>query len=361
MKFLYTIMVLIVAASTEATTFYFDTNTNYIDFRAVPLTTWSVNGHTAWQLNPSQSIRFASQSSGIAINSFVSSLAGRNYVLYQDGVIITNVALPLTPDSTVVSVLLATNLNTSSVHEYEIVCATPISGSVGNWFETSLELDSLASVAHPQRFMWGFYGDSITAIYPSCHMTDISSPLITNTIYGDEWIFTHAVGAAMSIVGTPGGKVNTALRDATGNINTNVDGVFVQAGVNDLPDLPSGSNAFRTAYATMVTNIHVQIGAGKPVICLQPQPVSSGSQRALAGQLIQEAITGQSKTWYYSTDTYYPDTTATYLPDSTHPNAAGYSNSALAKLVIYTAYTNSLPPVTNPPSSSVIYYMPFRR
>jgi len=353
------LLCLLVASPAWAVTYWFDSTpwTTYGEFHAVPLFTGSVSGHTATQIQNSQSIRFASSTATIRIYSFISTAAGRQYMVFQDGVAISTVDLPTTPSSTMALVTLATNLNTSSFHEYEIACVSPVQGSYGSWYDAYIELDNLASAVHTNRFVWGWYGDSITGI-TSSHMTDIGSAAITNVIYADSWSVTHSIGAAMIISGVAGGKVNTTGRDSTGNIPTNVDGVAVGYGVNDLGDLPAGTNAFKAAYWTMLTNIVARIGSGKPILCFQPWPLAWDSDRALAtvaGRCIQEVIAaiGNLNIHYVSTDGYYPITTAV-LPDGTHPNAYGYTVKAASELAVFQTYTptNGTTVTTNPPPVS---------
>lgn len=308
-----------------STNYYFDSApfTTYGEFNPVPLTTTTNSGHTVKQLNPSQSIRFTSSSTSVVINTYFSTAAGRTYVLLQDGVEVGSVAIPASGSGAYADRTLATGL--SGTHEYEILCITPIQGEIGTWYDSHLVLDdnSLSAVPHPNRFVWGMYGDSITGM-TAAHQTNLASPLITDTRYGDMWIACQANGHAMNISGVAGGKVVNTGRDSTGNIPVAVDGVRVEYGINDAPDLPAGNATFQTAYGVMIDNIRTRIGAGKPIVCLRPFPTVGDSGQANIGTLIQAAIAGKADVSYVDTAGWITETTA-FMPDSLHPNAAGYA------------------------------------
>ena len=290
--------------------YYFDEApfTTYGEFNPIPVFSTTNGGHTVKALQASNSIRFASSSATIAINNYTSTAAGRTYVLFQDGIAIETLVIPATGGGSYADRTIATGLDTGSVHEYEIACVLPIQGSASNWYDSHLILDDLASVAHPTRAVLAFYGDSITGV------TDAGGT-VADTRDADMWQACTATGRAMTISGVAGGKVVNTGRDSTANINASVDQVHVRYGVNDLPDLTGGSpnTTFQTAYGDMIDNIRTRIGAGKPIYCYQPWPVSSGSNRATAGTLIQNAISGKSNVTYISTDNWYPTTVGYHL------------------------------------------------
>ena len=309
--------------------FWFDEPpfTTYGEFNPAFIFSTTSSGHTVKQLVSSGSIRFSSRSAYIGINAFVSSAAGRTYVLFQDGVAISTVALPTTPDSTYVTVSLATGLDTVSVHAYEILCITPLQGQVGSWFDAYLSLDGngIAPVTYAARQIEAFYGDSITGVTSA-------TPAIADTRLSDMWLAAQATSRAMAIGGVAGGKVVNTGRDSTSNIPTIAGRLHIRYGTNDLDDIGSTTpNAtFQTAYGVMVDNARARIGAGKPIYCYQPLPraaSTAATNRALAGTLIQAAISGKSDVYYIPTDNWVGITAAT-LPDGLHPNVSGYAELA---------------------------------
>lgn len=317
--------------------------TTYGEFNPTPVFTSTDSGHTVTQIIPSQSIRFASNSSSVGIYSYFSTAAGRTYVLNQRPVGGSNTSwtqvgsavIPATGSGAYQVFNMATGLDTSSNYEYEILLITPIllSGNQGSWYDGYVELDTgtLATVSHPKRFVWGMYGDSITGM-TSAHQTDIASPIITDTRYGDMWLATNFVNRAMVIAASPGGKVNPTLRDATAGIPANVDGVRVNAGRNDMPDLGSAipNSAYQTAFGVMVDNIRAQIGAGKLIACYKPFAAlpTDDTNRDLCGTLIQAAIVGKANVIYVNTDGWFIPDAASNMPNSPHPNALGYAQLA---------------------------------
>jgi hypothetical protein len=309
--------------------FYFDSSpfTDYGEFNPTPLTTSTHGGHTVKQLNPSQSVRFASTSTAISINSYYSTAAGRTYVLLQDGVEVGDVAIPSTGSGAFDDFELATGL--SGLHEYEILCITPMDGSSGNWYDSHLVLDadSLAAVAHEARFVWGVYGDSIALPSVAGHETDINSPLITDARKGDTWLACQENGQAMIITASGGGKVVNTGRDNTNGIPVNVDGVAVRYGINDAEDFPGGSATFQEAYADMIDNIRARIGAGKPIVCFRPLGTVTPTAQEDIGTEIQAAISGKANVSYVDTDGWISEDTD-HMPDGLHPNAAGYAEMA---------------------------------
>lgn len=317
-------------------TYWFDSApfTTYGEFNPTPVFSTTDSGHTVKELQPSQSIRFASSTAAIGIYTFTSTAAGRTYVTLQDGVQVGSYAFPASGGGSFAVYTIASGLDTSRVHEYEIICVTPLSGSASSWYDGYLELDNLASIAHPNRVVWGMYGDSITAVTNA-------SPAITDTRQDDMWIFTHATGTAMYIVGTAGGKVVNTGRDSTHNIPQNVGAVRNEYGTNDLPDLgSSGPNAtFQQAYSDMIDNERSWIGAGKPIICLQPFPRSAPNDvnRALCGTLIQAAIAGKTLVTYANTDNWWDPNNGALTADGLHPNAAGYVFLANREIPIWSS------------------------
>ncbi len=309
--------------------YYFDEApfTTYGEFNPTPVFSTTSGGHTVKELQPSQSIRFRSSSTSVAINSYYSTAAGRTYVLLQDGVEVGSYTHPATGGGAYADRTLATGL--TGTHEYEILCITPIFGNASSWYDSHLVLDadSLSPVAHPNRFVWGSYSDSINAV-TSSHMTDSGSAGISDTRYGCVWIATQANGQAMYISGVAGGKVANTGRDSTANIPTTVDGVLVEYGINDAPDLPAGNATFQTAYGVMIDNIRARIGASKPIVCLRPYGTVGDSGQANIGTLIQAAIVGKADVTYEDTDGWITETTA-FMPDNIHPNAAGYAQLAI--------------------------------
>lgn len=316
-------------------TYWFDEApfTTYAEHNPAPVNTSSFSGHTVKQIQASGSIRFYSKSATVGIHSYFSTASGRTYVLLQDGTQVGSAVIPATGAGAYATYSLATGLDTTTVHLYEILCAVPfrLSQSVGNWFDAYLELDDangLAAVAVPTRQIFAFYGDSVTALSAAGDVTD--------TRQSDMWRATNAAGRAMCIVAQGGGKTNPHGRDTTANIPTNVDQVHVRYGINDLPDLPAGNATFQTAYADMVDNIRTRIGAGKPIYCYQSQPMVGGTQRANMGSLVQAAISGKADVYYVGTDNWYP-ITSEYLPDGIHPNAACYAIYGNREIPIFSA------------------------
>lgn len=322
--------------------YWFDSTpfTTYGEFNPTPVFSGSDSGHTVKQLQAGQEIRFTSTSTSVGIYSYFSTAAGRTYVLLQDNVQVGSVSIPATGSGAFQVFSLATGLSGS--HEYRIVCITPVQPASGNWYDGYVELDAgtLSAVVHPNRTVWGMYGDSITGM-GSSHQTDIGSAIISDCRYGDMWIFTNATNTAMFISGVSGGKVVNTGRDNTANIPANVDAVRVEYGINDQPDLPSGNATFQTAYGVMIDNIRTRIGAGKPIICLQPFPQNSATQRSNLATLIQAAINGKANVFYTGTDNWVPTTTA-YEPDGTHPNAAGYAILANRQTPIWSSAAISI-------------------
>ena len=313
--------------SAFAITYWFDSApfTTYGEFNPPYVFTGSDSGHTVKQMVSSSSIRFASRSAYVGIVCYISTAAARTYVLLQDGVEIASFSPPTTGGGAFNTYSIATGLDTTAVHEYEILCITPITGAVGNWYDAGLDLDAngIEAVAHAARPIAAFYGDSITGVTSA-------SPPITDTRYSDMWIATQRTGYAMAISATGGGKVVNTGRDSTSGISALCSELHVRYGTNDLADLGSTTpnTTFQTAYGVMIDNARTQIGAGKPIYCYQPFPRATGdTNRALAGTLIQAAISGKSDVYYIPTDNWVGTTGAT-MHDGLHPNVAGYAELA---------------------------------
>lgn len=319
----------VLAARAGATAYWFDSApfTTYAEFNPLPLFTGTNSGHTTKELQPSTSLRFASNSDHVTIYSFTSIAAGRTYAVLQDGNVISFFDFPASGGGTWAEYILASGLDTSKDHEYEILCTHPIQNASANWTDGYLELngDGIAPIHHTQRLYFSFYGDSVTGVTNGI-VTTGSAIAIENTqfgtMYSDMWIACQAAGRAMSISGTAGGKVNPTGRDSTANINPAVDQCHVRYGINDMPDLPAGDAAFQAAYTQMIINIRAQItNQSAPIYCYQVQPLAGVTlaQQQHEGALVQAAIAGMANVFYISTVGWYPTTTA-YLPDGIHPN-----------------------------------------
>jgi hypothetical protein len=322
MRTIALIFCLMVSRMAGAANFYFDEApfTTYGEHNPMPVFSTTAGGHTVKAIQPSGSIRFASTSTSVGINVYYSTAAGRTYVLLQDGVEVGSEDVPATGAGAYQTITLATGL--SGEHEYEIHCITPIAGATDAWYDSHLVLDadSLAAVAHPPRFVWGFYGDSITNI-------GSATPAITDTRTGDMWQACQETGHAMAIY-APGFKVANTGRDSTAGIPADVDGVCVRYGINDAPDFPSGAATFRQAYEDMVDNIRTRIGAGKPIVCLRPlDTVADASTQMDIGTEIQAAISGKADVYYVDTAGWITRNTS-HMPDGLHPNATGYAEMA---------------------------------
>lgn len=339
MRKIVILVALFACRSAHATSYWFDSTpfTTYGEFNPLPLVTTTQSGHTVKGLGPSQSIRFASSTAAIGIYSYFGTSTGyRTYVVLQGalGTIpntqVGRVTIPGTGGGAWSVYTLATGLDTGTTYEYEIVCVLPIQGTI-TWYDGYLELDNLASVAHATRPIWGIYGDSITGVTNS-HQTTIGSFLInedagsfSGTQYADMWQFAHASGKALFISGTAGASVVDYGQYNTSNIPAGVDALLIKLGVNDQVNLGTGGGqtTFQTAYTTMMTAFIARIGAGKPMVCLEPLS-SYIDNRALCGTLIQAAISGMTDAYYFGTDNWIA-VDASVMPDLLHPNAAGYA------------------------------------
>lgn len=326
-----------------STAYWFDEApfTTYGEFNPLPLFTGSDSGHTVKQLQASGRIRFATASSSVGIYSYFSTAAGRTYALLQlqgsTWVQVGSVTIPATGGGAFQVFNLATGLDTGSVHEYQIVCITPIQGASGNWFDGYLELDTgtLATVLHPNCPVIAMYGDSITGV-TNAVQTTLGSPAITDTRQADMWQWCNRLNLNMVIAGTAGGKVVNTGRDSTANIPIGVGAVRVEYGINDAPDLPAGNATFQTAYGVMISNIRTRVGAGVPIVCEQPWPTVGGTQQSNLGTLIQAAIVGMADVYYAATSSWFTASTA-LLPDDTHPNIAGYATTVSPQQAIFGA------------------------
>lgn len=277
---------------------------------------WTNSGHVGYGMNPGSDIRFSTNSAAITILIRENS---QQLVIYQDGV---QLGSPVTiPGGFSESdVTIATGLDTGSVHDYKIVFATL--DVVNNSFLYNVQLSGagIANVAHFQPAIEYEYGDSRT--YQK-GLVDQGGQLVENGHCYNNGI--AAGGYEGWNTDGSGKQVYTFLRDNTAEIPAGATRVWLGGGINDYSNSVSSGN-FQTAYQAMLAAVRTQIGAGKPIICLQPFCTPNFTQSPLNtwGGYIQAAITatGDANTTYVQTSGWITQT-ATYSADGTHLTAAG--------------------------------------
>lgn len=298
-------------------------SSTYAHAAFLPLATMSDQGHTVRQLNAGQYYGFYGNPATIKWHARVTYLSTRVYAVYQDGVRISEATLSDAGD-TWKTVTLATGLNTSSNHRYEIVCDKPATGSEGAWYDGGpvMEEGTFASIAYPEVITVCAYGDSIRKY--SNALMGAGPTVLDRAQYTDLFPATYARSMMMWVAAVPGGKINPTGRDNTGTIPAGVKIIFIGYGTNDKADMPAGAAALTTATGAMFDSIATAHPLAKVVVLKPLEVVGPDPYRETVGTILQTAANGRAGFTYFSTDGWITRTTA-FMPDGLHPNDAGYA------------------------------------
>ncbi len=297
--------------------------TTYGIIERTKTTTSTYAGHTSYWIPPTQSIRFKSRSNVVAL---FTSRNNQSYSLYQDGVLVGTAAAGA-GGGNFGRIALATSLDTTATHEYQILVHIPDqnNGTADN-YAAILELAGagIEASAVVARDKVATYGDSIA-----------EGSGITDFRENAQFLTHNPRGKFAVMVASGGSRVSTYGRDNTANLPSDASEVWCWYGINDIGgSIPQAT--FEADYATMLSNIRTRCASAK-IYALHPFPATNYNEttRLQFGARIATALTtsGISNAVVIPTTNWIPQNT-TYLPDGLHPNTAGYAKIANRQIPI---------------------------